>query len=288
MIKTVQRLDEVMSFVQELSGNDLYASYPRMNSTKKLKEEIQKSIDFENRNIISYYHKNVLCGVCFYFWISDEKYVQTLGFLINEDYDKIADEFISYISKQLPHYELFIGVPFTNKNANEYFIKRNIECIEDSIVTRMRNLKPRTNQRYDCIEEINKNNFSEYAVFHDKYAILEGMYYNSKNLLKEIKRFKIFAFKQNGEIHGSIFVKADKEISEVFGLFVDEEYKSKGIESILIDEMLMQLYNEFGSINEILYFIDEDCPDELNSALAAGFEIKEKYRLYKLNGDLKQ
>jgi len=109
------------------------------------------------------------------------------------------------------------------------------------------------------------------------------MYYNSKNLQKDIDRFRVFVFRQNEGIHGSIFVKAllDPKEKEVFGLFVDEEYKNNGIENILINEMLMQLYNEFGALKEIVYFIDEDCTDELNSALAAGFEIKDHYRCYK-------
>ncbi len=281
MIKTIKRLDEVLEFAWELSQNKLHASYPRIDSIERLKEELEKSIKLEDCNIIAYYHQDILCGVCFYFWISDEKYAQTIGFLIRDNYDKIADEFISYIGKQLPGYELFIGVPFTNKNANEYFKKKNIECIEDSIVTRICNLESHTNQRYDCIEEISKDNFEEYTVFHDKYAIPAEMYFNSKNLRKEIESFRIFAFRQDEEIHGSIFVKADKDISDIIGLFIDEEYKNKGIEGILINEMLMQLYNEFGAIKEILYFIDEDSTDEFNLALNAGFEIKEKYKLYK-------
>ena len=281
MIKTIQRVDEVMDFTWELNQNKLYASYPRFNSKEKLKDELEKAINLENRNIIAYYHQDVLCGVCFYFWISDEKYVQTVGFLIKGDYDQIADAFISHISEQLSGYALLIGIPFTNKSGNEYFKKNNIECIEDSIVTNIYNLELHTSQVYECIEEINKNSFEEYAVFHDKYAIPAGIYFNSRNLRKEMERFRIFAFRQDGGIHGSIFVVAGKDISDVIGLFIDEEYKNKGIESILINEMLTRLYNEFGSIKEILYFIDEVSTDELNLALAAGFEIKEMYRLYK-------
>lgn len=281
MIIEVQRLDEVMDFAWELSHNKLHASYPRINSIEELKEELEKAINLENRNIIAYYNQDILCGICFYFWISDEKYAQTAGFLIREDYEQIADGFISYISEQLPGYELFIGIPGTNANACEYFREKNIECIEDSIVTRICNLEPHTGQRCDCIEEISKNNFKEYALFHDKYAIPAGIYFNSENLLKKIERFRIFAFRQDGGIHGCIFVKTGKDLSDVIGLFIDEEYRNRGIESILINEMLTQLYNEFGSIKEILFFIDEDSTDELNLALNAGFEIKEKYRLYK-------
>lgn len=281
MIKKIKRLDEIIDFTWELSQNKLHASYPRINSIEELKEELEKAINLNNSNIIAYYHQDALCGICFYFWISDEKYVQTLGFLIKGEYEQIAGEFISHIGKHLPGYELFIGVPDTNRNANKYFKEKNIECIEDSIVTRICDLKPPISERCDCIEEVSQNNFKEYAMFHDKYAIPAGIYFNSENLRKKMERFRIFAFRQDEKIHGSIFVKAAKDISDVIGLYIDGEYKNKGIEKILINEMLTQLYNEFGAIKEILFFIDEDSTDELNSALNAGFEIKEKYRLYK-------
>jgi len=188
---------------------------------------------------------------------------------------------IGYISKKLAGYELLIGVPITNKNANQYFKKKNFKCIESSIDTRLYNLESNINQKHDLVEKVNRSSFEEYATFHDKYAIPLEMYYNSKNLQKDIEHFRIFVFRQDEAIHASIFAKAYKDISEVFGLFVDEEYKNKGIESILINELLMQLYNEFGAIEEIVYFIEENCTGELNSALNAGFEIKDKYKCYK-------
>lgn len=281
MIKTIKRLEGVIDFAWYLSKSNLYASYPRINSIDGLKEELEKAINLENRNIIAYYHQDVLCGICFYYWINDEKYVQISRFLIKGDYDQIADEFISYISRHLPGYELFIGVPFTNKNASEYFMKKDIELIDSSIVTVIYNLESHGNDSHSKVEKITNDSFQEYAVFHDKYAIPSEIYFNSKNLQKVMDRFRIFAFIQDGEIHGSIFIRVSKDGGDVVGLFIDKEYKNKGIESILINEMLMQLYNEFGSLREILFFIQEDCPDELNIALTAGFEIKEKYRLYK-------
>lgn len=281
MIKTIHKLEEVIDFAWELSQDDLYASYHRIKSIKEIKEKMEKAISADNENIIACYDENVLCGVCIYFWKCDEKYAQTIQFSIREDYDKIADEFIGYISKQLPGYELFIGVPFTNKNANQYFKKKNIECIESSIDTRLYNLEVPINQKHDYVEKITKSNFEEYAIFHDKYAIPLEMYYNSENLQKDIERFRILVFKQEEAIHGSIFAKAGKGISEIFGLFVDEEYKNKGVEGILINEMLMQLYNEFGAVEELVYFIDEGSTEELSSALATGFQIKDHYRCYK-------
>lgn len=281
MIKTIYRFEEVIDFAWELSQDDLHASYARMKSMKEVKREIERAIREENYNIVASYHENVLCGVCIYYWICDEKYAQTRVFLIRGDYDQIAEEFISHIRNQLAGYELLIGVPFTNKNANGYFKKKNFECIDSSIVTKLYNLEYNINQNHECVEKITKSNFEEYAIFHDKYAVPLEMYFDSKNLRKDMDRFRIFIFRQDEAIHGSIFVKIVRDTAEVFGLFVDKEYKNKGIGSILINDMLMQLYNEFGAIKEITYFIDEDCTDELNSALTAGFEIKDKYRCYK-------
>ncbi len=281
MIKTIYRSEEVIDFAWELSRNNLHTSYPRINSMEELKEELEKAINSEDRNIIACYHQDVLCGVCTYFWIPDEKYAQTSVFLIRGDYDQIVDEFINHIRKQLQGYELLIGVPFTNKDANEYLIKKNFERIDSSIVTALYNLESHGNESHSQVEEITYRNFEEYAVFHDKYAIPSGMYYNSKSLQKDIDRFRIFAFRQDEVIRGSMFTRVLKDGADVVGLFVDKEYENKGIKSILINETLIKLYNEFGSLREILFFIDEDCPDELNIVLNAGFEIKEKYRCYK-------
>ncbi|WP_461614758.1 hypothetical protein [Clostridium sp. Marseille-QA1073] len=283
MIKTVYKFEEVIDFAWELSQNNLHASYPIRKSMNDIKKNIERAIHSNNRNIVACYKEDVLSGVCVYFWEHDEKYAQTEMFLIRENYEQIAEELINYISKQLPGHELFIGVPVSNENANQYFKKKNIECIDASFDTRLYNLRIHSIQRHNCIEKITGDIFEEYAIFHDKHAIPLGMYYNSKNLQKDIDRFQVFVFRQNEGIHGSIFVKAllDPKEKEVFGLFVDEEYKNSGIESILINEMLMQLYNEFGTLKEIAYFIDEDCTDELDSALAAGFKIKDKYRCYK-------
>lgn len=95
------------------------------------------------------------------------------------------------------------------------------------------------------------------------------------------ERRLIFTFKENEVIYASVFVKIIIVIAEIYGLFIDDDYKNKSIDSILIDEVLMQLYNELGTLKEVVYFIDEDSTQELNSALDAGFNINDTYRCYK-------
>ena len=82
MIKKINRIEEVIDFVWELSQNDLYAGYPRKKSMKEIRESIERAIEADSENIIAYYEQDVLCGVSIYHWDSDEKYAQTTQFLI--------------------------------------------------------------------------------------------------------------------------------------------------------------------------------------------------------------
>ena len=282
-IKEISEVQEIADFAWELSQNDSWASYPRVKTKIQLAENIKHAIDRNNERVIACYHDDVLRGICVYFWISDEKYAQTTQFLIQEEhFAQIADELIEYVSGELSGYQLLIGVPATNHNAIQYFSQRNFECIEASFDTRLYDLQPRLSQECEGIEEITMADYEEYAIFHDKHAIPNEMYYHSKNLKKDLARFRALFFREHGQIHASIFIKTGKDGAEVFGLFIDDDYKDKGIESALINEMLLRLFNEFGSLKEIVFFIEEDCVDQLDFALAAGFEINDKYRCYKL------
>lgn len=281
MIKRVKQLDEVLDFAWELSQNKLYASYHRLTSIDRIQEYIEKAIGSEYERIIASYHQGVLSGLCIYFWIPDEKYAQTIMFLIQDKYDEIADGLIAYIGEQLPGYELFICVPFSNTNANQYFKKRNYSCIDSLIDTRLYNLQANVNPNHDLVEQITKDNFGEYKTFHDQQAVPLEMYYTSRNLEKEIDRFRIFVFREAQRIRGSIFVKTGEKMPEIFGLFIDDGWEGRNIHDILLAEVLMQLYNEFGGVKEITYLIDEDSSEELSSALSAGFSITDTCRCYK-------
>ncbi|WP_373897236.1 hypothetical protein ACER0A_014290 [Haloimpatiens sp. FM7315] len=283
MIKNICDVNEILDYTWKSSKDDVDAIYPRIETIVNLKSYIEKYIDDKNKKVIACYDKGVLSGICLYYWITDEKYAQTKVFLITGNYSKIADEFISYIRTEFPSYEFLITcVPFNHKTANQYLKNNNFKCVDSSIVTRICNLKPPKAPRSNSVEKLTKDNFEEYARFHDKFAIPFEMYYTFEKIKKEINIFRIFVFRDaDKEIQGSIFIKANKKESEIYGLFINDKYENKGIESILIDEMLNELYNEFGSVKEVIFFIDENSTFELNSALASGFKIQAKYKCYK-------
>ncbi len=278
MIKIVKEPKEVYDFIYEYSFNDKTASYPRMKSKEKITKNINRALNMENRVMITCSRDDELFGVCCYHW-DNAKYAQASIFLIRDKYDNVADEMINYIQAQLPEYELLIGVPTTNEEANQYFENMKFSCIESSIVMHQINLSHLERTENPQINRITKINFDSYMGFHDKFAIPNEMYFTSGKLLEAIGGFDILTFNEGNEIFASIFASKGKDLTDIIGVFIEENHRNKGIERILFDELRAQLIDQFGEIGEVLYFAEEE--HEVEVAMEAGFLVKESYKCYR-------
>lgn len=276
MIKVIKDINEVLDFSVELSKDNNRASYPRLFNEEVVRIELEKRIKSNTSRVLAYYKEEKLCGVCAYYFISEELYAQTTFFLISEDYEVVADSFIEYMKQDIANYEMLIGVPSTNIESINYFNKIKAPIGENSIVAEIYNLQSNEDNLNSSISIIEKENFDEYANFHDKFAIAMEMFYDSKNLYKDINRFLTLAYKIDEKIVASIF-GCDVEI---FGCFVEEEYKGTEIRSILLKSFLNEICKKFGEIKEYIYFIEKGQDEELSVALETGFKIREEYVMY--------
>lgn len=281
MIKVINDPKEILEFTWSLTQENSKSSYHKITSKVELIDKLNRGIECNTEKLIACYENNMLKGVCLYFWIDEDKYAQTTVFVIDTDYNTVADELIGYIRKELPDYELLIGIPFDNVNAIKYFKYRDIECIESSYDTRLKSENYIPNDIKYNIEAIDSNSFDEYANFHDKHA--GDIYWISSRLKERLDIFRIFVYRHEGIISGSIFVTKYAEGAEVFGMYIDDKVKDNGIDSALIYHMLGSLYDEFDDINEVVYFIDENAKEELSLVLGMGFEINDTYRCYKVS-----
>ncbi len=273
MIKEIKNFEEVHGFVKKLTSNELTTSYPRIRDDERLHHVLESSIKKDNYKLIASYDvKENLVGVSSYFWEDENQYMQTTTFLAEGNYDEVADEMINYFKKEFKGYDLYIGFPKENKEAVSYFSKKsNYECIEDSVATHINDFKDyKSKHRLDLVH-IKRENFSDYAGFHDGFAKECDMYYDAKNLLSDIDEFGILGLKEKGKYVASIFFKPHKKISTAYGLFLDKKHESMDKEDIMIDGMLEYLSNKFDKIDEVIYFIDIVDQNKLKSALRMGF-----------------
>lgn len=282
MIREVNDIEEVHDFVKRLNYDEATASYPRIFGDEDLVRVLASSIKKENRNLVACYDDyDNLVGVSSYFWEKDCNFMQTTLFLAVNDYNRVADEMISHFRSHLPEHEYYIGFPKGNIEALTYFAEtHNYACIEDSVATHIEDFKV-YNLKYDSnLMQIKRENFTEYADFHDPIAKDFGIFYDAENLLKQIDEFCILALKDKNKFVASIFLKPNAEVTTVYGIFLDDQFKSKGIEDLLIDGMLDYLSNAYDHIEAIIYFIDQVDQDQLASAYKMGFEKKEDYCCY--------
>lgn len=281
MIEEIKDTSEILEFIWRISQDKTKNSYPKFQSRDDLERTIECANKSDMQKIIGCYQQDILKGVTIFFWEKDDIVAQTIVFMIEDEYSINANEMIGYIKKELPYYKLLIGVPFDNVLANTYFETLNVKCIESSYDTR---LKYTTRFDYEVqqqIEPLNVIEFTEYADFHDRFADEFDMYWTSERLKEHINKFRIYVYRNNGKVNGSILVMKYNEGAEVFGLFIDKELKNQGLERELIRFMLKSLYEEYSDIKEIVYFIHEKEKSELEAALEVGFEIQDTYKCYR-------
>jgi len=274
MIKTVRDPNEVIDFYWKYSQLPQTNSYHIVKTKDQAMEKLEDSLSRDNHEILAYYQGEDLLGFCVYFWIEETKYCQPLGFFIKSDYDQVAGAFVERMRNKCPGYQLMISFPYSNAKAVDYFGRHGV-CIESSYDMRLYDIEHKDFCDHDQIREIGLESFDVYAGFHDRFALASGMYYNSKNLRGNLKNFKVYAYYENEEIVGSIFVAYRGKLKEIFSVFIDEAYKNTRIRQDLIREAISRIGALSGRIEELVYFVEDHDHDELKDAKELGFEISE-------------
>lgn len=198
MLRELTAIDEQMiDFAWELGKRAETASYPRPSSRAQLLERLQKAVHPDQEGALGYYAGGLLQGICTYFWDPQERYAQTTLFLLERSgYPQAADEFTAFLRDRLGGYELLVGVSAANDAAVSYLQDRGFVCVEASIDTRLARWRRQTVDQAIVVEAIGPASFGEYAAFHDQHALPLEMYWHSKNIQRELERFRILAVRQ--------------------------------------------------------------------------------------------
>ena len=278
MIKEIKDSREVIDFAWKTYEVPEKRSYRRFDSKGVLEERMKRAINSDTERVIGCYRDDKLVGICEYFWIEEDMYAQTSALLISESYTAVADEIINYLKEHLKDYRLLIGVSAANIEASEYFEAKGMECIDDSFDTRLYKKNYKCQNVNEDIVLLDKDSFKEYAKFHDSFA--GDMYWNSTHLLESFNNFEIFVYMKNNTIKGSIFTKVLSNNYEIFGLFIEEDFKGKGVEKELLKAVINSISKKENPAKELVYFIEEGNEEELKAAKEADFEVIDHYKSY--------
>lgn len=278
MIKEIKDSREVIDFAWKTYEVPEKRSYRRFDSKEELEERMNRAIASDTERVIGCYRDDKLVGICEYYWIDEDMYVQTTALLISECYREVAEEIIRYFKEHLKNYKLFIGISETNREASKYFEASGMKCIEDSFDTRLNKKNYKCQEVDENIILLDKERFKTYAEFHDSFA--GDMYWNSTHLLESFNDFEIFVYMKDEVIKGSIFTEVLSSNYEIFGMFIEEDSKGKGIEKELLKAVLNSISKKDNPAKELVYFIEEGSEEELKVAREAEFKVIDHYKCY--------
>ena len=283
-IRPLQRPDlaQVRPLLDLAVGDKTHFSYPRFYKINDIFRELEYSIEFMATQTLVAEENGKLEALATYFWDDDEKYIQTTLLVIKNKDIEVFEKLISHIKNDRKDYRLDLGLSHTCWLNDEEYFKDKAQIIDYSHVLEAKNISQKT-EEIKRIGVLSKEDFQKYQAFHDKFA--KDMYYNSKNLLRDFDRFRVFVKEDKGELVGSLLVKIYGENpckSEIFGIFVGENQDKSKICDELLKAMTNSLIDEFGKISTIKYFVEVDKKIELKIALANNFENLDTYILYKI------
>lgn len=282
MLKEVSEedIDTVINFAWELSQNPKTTSYPLYKEKSEFKERLKESLIKENYKLLGYYENNKLVGVINFFFIKEEKYLQTTGIYIKSYYKEVMDELIEMLRREYSDYRALFGFTRENVNLNNYFIENDYDCIDSCLDMRLNTSNFSKIKDSDKIFIVKKEDFCEYTAFHNKY--FSKSYWTSKRLENELGNWYIFIYKLNNKIEGSLFIKLCNDVStEIFGIATSNLQQENEIKSALLSEGLERLFQDKTSIEETIFFI-EDNESELNMVKEIGFNYYSSYRCYEV------
>lgn len=283
-IRPLERPDlaKVRPLLDLAISDKTHFSYPRFYKINDIFRELEYSIEFMATTSLVAEEKGEINGLLTYFWDEDEKYIQITLLVIKNKDIKVFEKFISQIKNAHESYAINFGLSYTCWLNDEDYIKKNAQIIEHSHVLEAKTINEKM-EEIEGIKILSREDFPKYQVFHDNFA--KDMYYNSKNLLRDFDRFRVFVKEDKGEIVGSLLVKIYGENpckAEIFGIFIeDSQGKAKNCNELL-ETMANSLIDEFGKISTVKYFVEVDKKIELEAALALGYEKLDTYLYYKL------
>lgn len=268
-----------IDFAWELSQKPESSSYPMYKDKNQLEDNFKRWIKKNDTQLLGYYINNQLIAVVSFFSIDNEKYIQSTGIFISSKYNEVMDKLISMIKIDFTGYKCLFGFPKENIDAYNYFTKKGYECIDSCLDMRLNTTELIITEHNNDVYKIYKKDFDSYALFHDKS--FTRTYWTSERLRENLDDWRIFIYKYDGNIEGSIFIKyCNKNTVEIFGVSVTDKCTKKRIEEKLISQSLEMVFIENSFIENAILFID-DCENErLEMIEKLGFKYFSSYCCY--------
>ena len=273
-----KEFDIYVDMMYELACDYSKSSYPTPNNGIETKESFiaynKKALSEDNAEILLFCDEDEVLGWINYYFLKDDNYLDTDSMQASSKFDVMLSEFEQFVAEKYPTYDLWLGFSSKNTDATNYVEKHNFTLLDraHNMILHLDKYNPIKND--ELVEELIFEEYEPFSRLHD-LVCPDDVYWNSERIKANFDKWKIFTYKSNGELLGSIYLRN----SEIFGVdFTENVYNAKVFESLLIG-----MVNNFKLVGKdyINYFCNDQ---ELEIVKKVGFNYIDEYKSYLKKG----
>ena len=268
--------DRYIDFIYALALDPARSGYPTYTDGIKTRadfvERSLRAFERENEDILLYERDGRAAGWIHYYFLPEDKYLDTCSFCIAEGMGGAIGEFTAFARERFSGYELYLGFPGENTQAIAALETGGFTCIERDFndVFDLERWEPR---RPDPdVVPVTMENFHLFRALH---AQDEGMYWNSDRLLADMDEWRLLLYEPHGVPAGALQARKDSEMGEIFALFFAAAYDAGTYRALVTAALNGAKADGAGA----MVFFNEG--ETQADALALGFRCVGEYVCYK-------
>ena len=268
--------DKYIDFVYALALDPARSGYPTYTDGIKTRADFVdrslRAFERENEEILLYERQGRIAGWIHYYYLPEDRYLDTCSFCIAEGMGDAIAEFTAFARERFPGSELYLGFPGENTQAEAALEAGGFTCIErdfnDVFELDRYELRP---QDPDVVPVTREN----YDLFRALHAQDEGMYWNSDRLLADMEEWRLLLYMPGGVPTGILQARKDSEMGEIFALFFQDGYDDRAYRALVTAALNGAKADGAGAM---VFFNDSETQAD---ALALGFRCVGAYMCYK-------
>ena len=272
-----EEFDKYIDFAYALALDPARSGYPTYADGIKTRgdfvERAQKAFERDNEDILLYEREGKIAGWIHYYYLAEDKYLDTCSFCVAEGMGDAIREFTAFARERFPGSELYMKFPGENTQAEEALEAGGFACIERDFndVFELDRYEPR--QQDPDVAPVTGENFGLFRTLHAPH---EDMYWNSDRLLADMDEWRLLLYMPGGVPAGALQARKDSEMGEIFGLFFPGEYDAGAYRALVTAALNGAKADGAGSM---VFFNDAETQA---GALALGFRCVGPYMCYRL------
>ena len=269
---TKEDVERYMDFMYELALDQTRSGYPLFSDGIATKEKFidlaWKSYHGKSSELLLFVLDGRVEGWIQFFYIEQDRYLQTDGFHISRDTGEALSEFTEYCREHFSGYDLYLGFPKKNIDATAYLRGIGSEMVEeayhDVLIFEEYKMRPEA----AGLAKVTEENYSEFRKIHITDA---DTYWNADRIRETLSDWTIYLLRRDEETVGAVYARD----GEIFGL----DYRNGRYEQDVYEALVTKILNEFKRTGcENLTFFHDEASQA--AALELGFRCVGEYVLY--------